>query len=120
MIVAVAAQGRELDSKVDPRLGRAEYFVLVNTETGVNSPHDNAENVNAIQGAGTQTAQMLADAHVDAVIAGNVGPRALQALKAAGIKVYIGATGTVNEAIGILEVGGLQLAEQANVAPHWA
>jgi wyosine [tRNA(Phe)-imidazoG37] synthetase (radical SAM superfamily) len=48
------------DSAVDLRLGRARFFRVVDTETGQQTTVDNAEGVNAVQGAGVQAAQVLA------------------------------------------------------------
>lgn len=47
MKVAVTAQDRTLDSLVDPRFGRARYFLLIDTETGNFTVHDNLQNLNA-------------------------------------------------------------------------
>ena len=54
MKVIVTSQGQELNSPVDPRFGRAKYFLVVDTETGDFSAADNSQNLNAAQGAGIQ------------------------------------------------------------------
>ena len=59
MKVVVTSQGTNLDSAVDPRFGRAKYFVLVDTETVQTTAHDNTQNLNAPQGAGIQAAQAV-------------------------------------------------------------
>ena len=38
MLIAVTAQGQELSAPVDPRFGRAKFFVAVDTETGEYAP----------------------------------------------------------------------------------
>jgi predicted Fe-Mo cluster-binding NifX family protein len=120
MNVIVTAKGVGLDSPVDPRFGRARYFVLVDILTGELAAHDNALNLNAPQGAGIQAAQTVARLGAEAVLTGHVGPKAFATLQAAGIKVYTDASGTVREAIDRLKAGRLQPAEKADVEGHWA
>lgn len=67
MKVAVTAQGPDLDSLIDPRFGRAQYFLLVDTDTGKFTTHDNVQNLNAPQGAGIQAAQTVAQLGAEAV-----------------------------------------------------
>ena len=86
MRIAVTAQGEDLDSAVDPRFGRCRSFIIVDPESDGFEVFSN-EGVMASGGAGTQSAQFLADKGVDAVITGNVGPNAARALEAAGIKI---------------------------------
>jgi predicted Fe-Mo cluster-binding NifX family protein len=119
MKIAVSAQGAGLDSPVDPRFGRARYFIVVDTETGGISAHDNTVNLNAIQGAGIQSAKNVADLGVRAVVTGNVGPKAFTALTAAGIEVYTGASGTVRYILDAFRAGKLSRADKANMEGHW-
>ena len=56
----------------------------------------------------------------EAVITGNIGPRAFTALEAGRVDVYMGAKGPVAEAIEEFKAGTLQEAKQANVEGHWA
>lgn len=120
MRIVVTSQGAELDSPVDPRFGRARYFLLVDTETLQATAHDNTQNLNAPQGAGIQAAQAVHKLGAEAVVTGHVGPKAFATLGAAGIAVHLGASGTAKEAVEQFQQGRLQRAEKANVAGHWA
>lgn len=119
MKVAIASQGNDLDSGVDPHFGRAKCFVVVDTETGDFAAHDNSQNLNAVQGAGIQAGRNVVDLGVEAVVTGNVGPKAFATLQAGAVKVYVGAAGTVAEALEKLKAGELQRASGANIEGHW-
>jgi len=54
MEIAITATGKDISSNVDPRFGRAKYFIVVDTDTNESAAHDNAQNLNAAQGAGIQ------------------------------------------------------------------
>jgi len=120
MKIAVTSQGPDLTSQVDPRFGRAKTFIVVDTETDEFSVHDNTQNMNAAQGAGIQAGRTVVDLGVAAVITGNVGPKAFTTLQAGNVKVYLGASGTVKEAVEKFKAGQLQGTEKANVEGHWA
>jgi predicted Fe-Mo cluster-binding NifX family protein len=115
MRVAVTAQRPELDSPMDARFGRANYFVVVDTETGHYAVHDNALSAEAVQGAGVQAARAVADFHVEAVLSGSVGPKALRTLRAANVRVYSGARVTVRAAIKMLLAGELEPVDEQHV-----
>jgi len=119
MKVAVTAQGPNLDSLVDPRFGRARYFLLFDTDTGQSTAHDNVQNLNAPQGAGIQAAQTVVQLGAEAVLTGNVGPKAFATLQAGRVVIYPKATGTVRQALEALRSGRLQPAAKANVEGHW-
>lgn len=119
MKIAVTASGTGLSSRVDPRFGRCRTFIVVDTETNGFAAHDNAQNLNAAQGAGIQAGETIARLGATAVISGNVGPKAFRILNAAGIKVYLAGEGTVAEAIAKFKAGELKEATQANVEGHW-
>jgi predicted Fe-Mo cluster-binding NifX family protein len=98
MKVVVTAAGGDLDAEVDPRFGRAPYFVAVETDDMSFEAIENAA-VDASGGAGVRAAQTVADTGAKAVLTGNCGPNAHRTLQAAGIAVVIGAAGTVREAV---------------------
>jgi predicted Fe-Mo cluster-binding NifX family protein len=109
MKIAVAAAGENPQAACDPRFGRCPRFVVVDTETGDFTVVSN-DAAAAGSGAGIQAAQTVADAGAQAVIAGSFGPNALEALRAGGIEIYSGATGSVADAIEAWKAGRLQRA----------
>ena len=119
MKVAITSQGMDLNSAVDPRFGRAKYFIVVDTETGDFAAHDNSQNLNAVQGAGIQAGRNVIDLGVEAVITGNVGPKALATLQAGGVKTYVGAGGIAADALEKFKAGELECVSKANVEGHW-
>lgn len=119
MKIAISSLDKNIDSPVDPRFGRAKYFIVADTETGGFSTHDNTVNLNVAQGAGIQAAKNVADLGVRAVVTGNVGPKAYATLTAAGIEIYTGASGTVSETLQAFRAGTLSRATKANVDGHW-
>jgi predicted Fe-Mo cluster-binding NifX family protein len=120
MKVIVTSSGKALDAPVDPRFGRAAYFILVDTETNAFEAHDNAQNLNAAQGAGIQAAEMVSRLGAEVVITGHCGPKAFRTLQAAGIKVVVGAQGTVANALEALKSSKLKPTEASDVEGHWA
>lgn len=120
MKIAVTAREPDPASPIDPRFGRAGYFVVFDTDSNDTQVSDNAQNLNAARGAGIQAAQNVIALGVSAVLTGNVGPKAFSVLAAGGVSVYTGATGTAAEAFRQFRHGALQQAKQANVASHWS
>ncbi|NLJ33500.1 MAG: dinitrogenase iron-molybdenum cofactor biosynthesis protein [Firmicutes bacterium] len=113
MKVAVSAQGRDLAAEVDSRFGRCSYFIIVDlkkdeVEVVANSPGPG--------GAGVAAAQLMAQREVEAVITGNLGPKAGQGLTAAGISVYRSRGGTVQENLEALKAGELEKMGNPTVA----
>ncbi len=88
MLVAVAARGTDWSAPCDPRFGRADGFVIIDSDTGQIVDAIRNPNVAAGGGAGINTAQMLANRGVKVIIAGAVGPNAFGVLQSAGIAVY--------------------------------
>ena len=90
MKIAVSTVGTGKDAKLEPRFGRANYFVVYDTETKEYSSIDNQEIQEAAHGAGPQTSQKVFDAGVQVILTGNgPGKNAFQVLEAANIKMYI-------------------------------
>ena len=119
MKIVVTSQGKELSSEIDPRFGRAKWLVVIDTETADFLVHDNTVNLNAVQGAGIQTGQNIANLNVEAVITGNVGPNAFKTLSAAGVKIFLAEKQTVAEALESFKTGKLKEVDSANVEGHW-
>jgi len=119
MKIAVSAQGKELDSMVDPRFGRAMYFIIYETESETFEAINNEQNVMAAQGAGIQASQRVVAHKPDLIVSGNLGPNAFQALAAAGIKIALWSDGKVSEAIELAKKDQLEIVKNPNVMGHW-
>lgn len=115
MKIAISAQGNDLDSLVDPRFGRARWFVIADTENGEWRSHDNAANADAAHGAGVRTGEAVAGLGVEAVVTGDVGPNAFRVLEAASVRIMLTGGGTVREALQLVRDGALPQANTATV-----
>jgi predicted Fe-Mo cluster-binding NifX family protein len=118
MKIAITSTGKTLDSQVDPRFGRAAYFIIVDTETMDFNVIEN-ESAVAAGGAGISSAKVVIDNGAAAVLTGNCGPNAERTLSAAGVKLYTGVTGTISEAIELFKGGKLTEAAGPNVQAHF-
>jgi predicted Fe-Mo cluster-binding NifX family protein len=118
MKIAVTARGKTLADQVDPRFGRCQYFLVVDTDTLNTEPIENP-NVALGGGAGIQSAQLMAEHDVKVVLTGNCGPNAHQTLSAADIEVVVGVSGTVREAVKQFTSGALASTQKPNVASHF-
>jgi predicted Fe-Mo cluster-binding NifX family protein len=117
MKVAISATRPSLDADTDPRFGRCSYFVIVETD---DMSFDAVENASSSLGggAGIQSAQLMAQKGAKAVLTGNCGPNAHQTLRAAGIEVVVGCSGSVSEVVERFMSGQLRASPAPNVASH--
>jgi len=118
MRIAISSTGPDLDAEVDPRFGRCQCFVVVNPATEELEVLDN-EAAMMSGGAGIQAAQMVANSGVDAVITGNLGPNGADTLAAAGVKTYLGISGTVRQALQLYKAGQLKESTGPTVERHF-
>jgi predicted Fe-Mo cluster-binding NifX family protein len=117
MKIAVSATAPDLSAQVDPRFGRSQYFIIVETDS---MEFEGIQNTSATAGggAGIAAAQLIVGKEVAAVLTGNCGPNAFSVLEAAGIRVMTGISGKVQEAVESYKAGKFNAASQANVSPH--
>ena len=118
MKVAISATDNSLDAAVDPRFGRCAYLIVVETDTMEVIGGGRNEFAAAPGGAGTQTAQQVAELGAEAVLTGNVGPNAFNILKAAKVRILTGASGPARQAIQDFLNGKLRETGGATVPPH--
>ena len=118
MLIAITALEDSLQSEIDPRFGRAAYYMIVNTETDEVTAHNNSEGVGASNGAGTGAAQTLSEFEVEALYTGSVGPKAAEVLNQAKIPYYENITGTVQGVLDQLKAGGIPKNNSAPMENH--
>jgi len=96
--ICITSKGKELSAEVDPKFGRAQYFLIVDPHT---MEFDVIENPNteAEHGAGIQTAQLISSKNVGTVLTGKCGPNAQRVLQSSGIKVITDVSGKAEDAL---------------------
>ena len=114
MEICLTATKNNLGSKIDPRFGRCKYFIILDSEKNqIKAIKNDVSEVS--EGVGVLAAQIIAKKQIKYVITGNVGSRAMQALKTAGIEVYIVRDISVNNAIEKFRKGELSKADSPTV-----
>jgi predicted Fe-Mo cluster-binding NifX family protein len=99
MKIAVSASGKDLNAPVDPRFGRCEYLLIVDTENMSVDAYPN-ENMNLSGGAGVKSAGFVVSKGARALLTGNCGPKAMDVFRAEKVDVYTGQDGgTVGQAV---------------------
>ena len=118
MKICITSQGDSLDSMVDPRFGRCQYFIIADVDTlefeAIKNP-----NLDAMGGAGIQSGQLVAEKQVKVILTGNVGPNAYQTLQAAGLDVITGISGTIKEVIEKYKRGEFKPTQGPSVDSHF-
>ncbi len=95
--IGVAAEGKDPSSRVSGVAARAPYFLLFDGKgtlvEAVANPHKDVRG-----GAGTQVVDLLAGKGVKAVVAGEFGPRMIDAMKGRGMR-YLTFQGSATDAV---------------------
>ena len=97
MKIAITAATAGALGMMDGRFGRAPYFLFFDTRNNTWEAYENMQNAQIEHGAGTQAAQTILSRGVKVLITGQIGPKALKALRAGEVKVYCVGSGKVNE-----------------------
>jgi predicted Fe-Mo cluster-binding NifX family protein len=119
MKLAVTARGSDLGAELDPRFGRARFFILIDTDNNLFTAHDNRRNVDVVGRAGVRAARDIVRLGVDALVTEKVGPRTFMALQAGDIDVYVGASGHVTDAVAQFRRGELERIREPTIKHHW-
>jgi predicted Fe-Mo cluster-binding NifX family protein len=118
MKLCVTSSGQSLEDAVDPRFGRCQYFIIIDTES---MKFDALQNpaISSGGGAGTRAGQFVADKGAEVVLTGNVGPNAFNTLQAAGLKIIVGLAGsTVAQSIEGFKSGQYAYVDDPTVGAH--
>ena len=100
-----------LDDFVSEHFGRAPTFTIVDiAKNEVKTVQNSGEHFGGMSVA----PELIAEASVEVVLCGGLGPRAISAFEQLGIEVHVGASGTVSEAISAFQAGRLTEASDAN------
>jgi len=107
MKLVITATSDQIDQPFNPRFGRCEYFILVDSETQAWQAFPNPAR-EAGGGAGPQAVQFISKLGAQTVVSGHYGPNAFSALEAAGIAAYIASDGAVSKVLEQFHAGQLE------------
>ena len=107
MRIVISAKRKTPNGEVDPRFGRAPWFLIHDTERGSWDAISNESTQDSSHGAGVRAAETVSKTGADAVITGQVGPMAFAVLQAAGIRILRGDARTAAEAVEAFQKGRL-------------
>jgi predicted Fe-Mo cluster-binding NifX family protein len=119
MILAFPANGKDLNADIDQRFGRCTYFVSYDTESKEVAYVSNEQNYQAAQGAGIQSATNVVNMKANACLTSHCGPKAFRVFETAGVKVILGVSGKISDAIKRFEKDELKYSVSADVEGHW-
>ena len=97
MKIAITAATTGALGLMDGRFGRAPYFLFFDTRAKTWETFDNIQNAETEHGVGIQAAQTIERLGAKVLITGQVGPKALQVLRANATRVYCVEPGQVND-----------------------
>ncbi|MBU4186472.1 MAG: NifB/NifX family molybdenum-iron cluster-binding protein [Proteobacteria bacterium] len=116
MKIAVSSHGKDLNSQINPRFGRCEYFLIVNTDDMSFEAIEN-KGASLSGGAGIEAALLVISKGAKAVITDNCGPKAAQTLSSAGVDLLVDYAGTVKDAIEKYKSSDLTSTKKAKSEP---
>ncbi len=110
MKVCFTAKGATLESLSEERFGRAPFFIIIDLDSGASEAVQNPY-VEGAGGVGPKAAQILISHDVTALVSGQVGGNAREALMAAGIEMFTFRGSSVNDALEQFKKNALQRSE---------
>lgn len=117
MKIAVAADGPDLHAGAGHKLGASQYLIIVDLDSGgfeaVPNPGASGQ-----RDAGMQAVVLAISRDVKAVVTGYCSPAVHAQLKANGIEVLLGLSGTVEEVIERYRKGDLEKSARAESKPR--
>lgn len=87
MKIAISAEEKNIDSLIDVRFGRCEYFQIHDTNSKEVIVVENS-GLTCSGGAGIVASQQLIDENVNVIITGNLGPNAFEIIEKAEVRAY--------------------------------
>lgn len=111
VLIGVPTLDKEgLGGKISQHFGKTPYFVLINWENDKIETFQILESNGKHMGGHKTSGELIIGSGANTILCGNLGPKAIQMLQNAGIKVYVGASGTVIEAVQDWDKGKLKQA----------
>lgn len=99
------------DDTVSEHFGRAPTYTIVDVESGKVSV---IQNRSEHMGGSGKPPEQIAQTGAQVLVCSGLGPRAIGMFESYGIEVYVGAYGSVRQAVDLWRAGKLQMASDEN------
>ena len=116
MKIVIGANGRNIESNISAKFGRAPFFLIVDTKTKEVKVIENKARDRS-SGVGITAVNTVENEGIDAVITTDIGPFAFEIFEQGGVKIYK-AEGKINDAIRLFEEGKLSEIKKATVPKY--
>ena len=108
MKICIPTMGEKgMDEQVGEHFGRVPTYTIVDTKSG---EVQSIQNTTIHQGGTGYAPDLISQHGAEIMLCGGLGRKAIGMFQDKGIMVYVGATGTVNDAINMWKAGKLQAA----------
>jgi len=94
--ICITAQGSSIEDEIDPRFGRAAFYLIYDPKTKSIESLENP-NKDLMQGVGPRSVQFLSENNVEVLLTGQIGPNAQRVLQASSIKTITGVSGKIKD-----------------------
>ena len=117
MKIGLSSKGKDLESTLDKRFGRCNYFLIYDIDKNDSKVIEN-NGLNSEGGAGIAAAQQLIDEGVEVIITGKLGPNAFEIIDKSNIKTFKSDSISIQSAIEKYKEEGLVELKEAGPAHH--
>lgn len=118
MRISVPSMGNNgLEERVGEHFGRVPTYTIVDTETDA---VETLTNTSEHMGGTGYPPELMAKANVNVMVCGGLGRRAIMMFEELGIRVFVGASGTVRDAVQMYQSGALAEATDENACKQHA
>lgn len=111
MRICIPSMGMRTSENVCQHFGRAPYFLIFDEQSG---ECEVLENSSEHMGGTGKPPELIASKGADVMVCFGLGPKAIQMLSSYGIRTYVGASGTVEDALRQWNDGLLHRADMDN------
>ncbi len=101
-------------SEMSAHFGKTSYLVFVGVEENMIKNYEVKKCLGRHEGGNKTPAEIIAESGADILICGGLGSKAVSILTQRGVKIFSGASGTVEDVIKQWKAGKLSLANESS------
>ncbi len=101
-----------LSSEISIHFGKSPYFTLLGVKDKEIEEIEVIESLGKHKGGNMTPAEIIIQSQVDMLLCANLGSKAVQMLQQSGVKIFVGASGTVENIIEEWKTDKLHLADE--------